>query len=607
MNRHDLLNDRRACWSTIGQVEDLAELWAAARSADASERLRQRAEWVRRRVAPTLAPFAAAAEAPRGAAVLTTGSGQRGALGFVSASSGESARWQHLVDAVWRWVGEQRTALLPVFQVAAQTQGDSLGLSLWLAMLAAAYGLPDPADSPWASTGALEIGDGRLRRLRPVPAETLPAKAAAARRFGYQRLLVVEDQECPADLGIDIVRLPADPACAQLRALELLWRAAPWERIAAALDAIDRRLLQRSRPAELATVQNLVAPWLEDRRPLLAALAAHLCSSAALHHGQTALARTFQQACEERLAEARRQRQWPAGRFGDLLEGRLFAHRAIIALDAGLWDEDDDSVWQRLPRLIDEHAREAHRPERAFQALCLRNAYGRWLEYRGRLRGDPALLAQSWARRTAEHDDWPRLFDFARDQLGEANSTLERQHHQCIDVLASWHALHGRLPERGELPDPDWRELSLWPELGPPAWERLTDFGLLYALQWRALRRTCSEDDAAAAWARAERLCAGSGWRYPYFLIAECLLRYRLGDAALQARAAAALASAPELFPGPERAERHSVFCLLALRAGALLGAAAPPRAHWCRPPAGSALARLCAEIAADPIRRAPY
>lgn len=612
ITRDDLLNEDPVRWSTIGQVVDLAELWAAARMRSAPLALRCRAEWVRRRVAPALPAFADEAEAPPGAGVLTTGERGQGAFGCVHLGASGNGPWERIAECVrtWSGSGNEGPAAAFIVDVAAGTHGDSLALAMWLAWIAALYRLPQPAAGDAIATGGLRQ-DSRAWRFDPVPAETLPAKARAARRLGYRRLLVIEGQPLPDGLDIEVVPVPADPTEALPQVLAALWPQVDWQPLARAFDVLERDLLQRQRPIPYTDMQQLLAPWRSHASPLIRGLADLLCSTAALHQGRSQEAADHHAASVRLLAEARRQRHWPAGRLGDLLDWRMHAHYAIVCLDNGQWEEGQ-GVWRELPRLIAACAAEAHRPERAYAALCLRNAYARWLEYRARLAGDAAALAESWRLRTAERDDWQRIVAYARDALGERNTTLARQHHECIDTLASWHALHGRLPDLGELPGPHWSELDLWTERWQGVWERLPPYDLVYALRWRALRGTASHADAAAALTAADRhqqdgVRQGRGpWTYPLHQVPEIILRYQLGDAATRERAAQALASACDLFPGPQEPQ-HTVMALLALRAAALLGPAAPPRAHWISAPPGSPLAQLAERIAPDPVRRAPY
>lgn len=610
----------------------------AGRLLDDRPRLKRRLEWWRQRFRGQ----AGDGEGPRGVPVLATGAanGEMGWIGWLSASVVQSAEPdarhpdQPTADLVARWCAARAKELgwpwppgscirFDARDSSDSIWGESCGLSTLLAAALAALELEYPPTATLACTGTLR--DGEAPRLAPVCPETLPAKALVARCWGYRTLAVVRGQDgidAIRRAGLAVLEVDPQPGIAIHQLIDALGCTVVEDTAVQLLLLVDRAL-SASRMPQHEAFQAVLDSRCTDERPLVRALACNMQARRALHQGLSAEADTW---TNRTLAALDQVEALPDGPLGRYFELQFHAHTAIVALDNGRW-EAAHPLWPKLQRQVEAIIAAPKRPQaidRLFGEICLLNAVARWHDTRGRWSGDAEALRASWRLRTHHHRHWRRCCDYA-ERLGDRSTSLERWHHECLDVLVAWHALRGRLPEQGELPGPHWSELGLWvaqdgwtwpsllAEVQPQAdreWSWL--FRAVYALHWLGIAHREHlppaqrlDDDIASR--LLERLPPGR-LGYPAFLIPECLLRWELVGEPVRRAAGQRLADS-ELFPA-EPEPRHSILCLLALRAAALLDRAGIPHRPPLPPPDGTPLARLAGELRADPtsiIRRCPY
>ena len=359
--------------------------------------------------------------------------------------------------------------------------GDSHGLSIALAVL---HGLLD-LDSPraTAATGGFDV---RSARFKPVPASTLVTKAAAARRWGVRRILVVEGQEIPGDLrgrdgdsGIDWVEVPDDPAMLPLQLPRLLG--------ADHVGAIDPRTSTALRAAlalydmtvvreQETSIDDLFAATRSflpsddptvgsedfDGDPVLALLAADIRSRSLLHAGRSVEAAEW----NEVALGMRGRGDLPEGILGDHLLYEQPSHAAILSLDLGLIDDPTDATGPALDRVIRELEGRWCTRHQSLLRLFARNTRWRRRLYRARWRLDAGMARDAREDLFAERSRWEELLaDHATDRLGMGNSSVSRQWNYLIEQRSTEMVLAGEDPGAGFDFGPDV-DAALRSELG---------------------------------------------------------------------------------------------------------------------------------------------
>lgn len=565
-------------------------------------------------------------QAPIGVPILATGEpGQPiGWIGWLRAvPHGEriTEGWEPAALEVETWarqlglpelrLGFDRTNLDPAIW------GPSSGLSAFLAAGLHVLGVDYPPNGCLACTGQWEQGENRQWRLAPVAAETLTSKAAVARIWGYDTLAVIEGQEGLQNaraVGLSVITLSREPGLALLELVSRLGVGLDEDATVELLALFDRASIRTDPTGPYQRVHRLMEPYLEDHRHLVRALANDITARAALHNGISDTAATCHAVTRCALNQSD---VLPAGQLGLYLKYHLHAHAAVVAIDTGSWDQHG-SVWQDL-----EAARAAsggsRRPiDHIFAHICLNNAQARWTEYLGRWNQDIVQLRQSWQLRTAEMAYWTAAVKYAQ-RIGFSDSSLERWHHECIDSLVSWHDCTGRLPTADDLGGKRWQDLGLWVAGTQWTWDRLLgdpkgSYAILYALRWTGIGGpTAPGPERHLNPPVIDRLLGRLDRErpplYPSFLIAESLLRWRLGSDEQRLRAGAQLASAPQLFP-IEPTPEHNIVCLLARRSAMLIDRLDIRHRAPLSAPVGTPLALMQADLERDPeqlIRRCPY
>lgn len=372
--------------------------------------------------------------------------------------------------------------------VPREGEGDSHALAVGMAALHALLGATTPRGL--AATGGF---DSTNRRFTPVSPVTLPAKAAAAKRWGIGRVLVVDGQSIPTAArlpGIEWVSVSADPAGLLLTLLQPSSSqddpVSP-EVLRQALALYDIQVA-RTRCEPLSTVFRVTSPYLSrldpgsdaDGResagdfapptppdlqrwrqdfsgdPILALLAADIRSRVLLHAGHTVEAAGWNQV----VIAFRGRGDLPPGLLGDHLLYQQPAHESMIAIDLALLDDesgDASGPHARLDRAID--SLEAGWITRHQSLLHLFATNTRWRRRLYRARRDldlPGVIeaAQDLLR---HRDLWSGLLEeHATRDLRMGNSDLARQwnylieHHLTHAALldVSGHAVAtGRVPQ----------------------------------------------------------------------------------------------------------------------------------------------------------------
>ena len=261
-------------------------------------------------------------------------------------------------------------------------EGDSHALAVGMVALHALLGASTPRGM--AATGGFDL---ETRRFTPVSPLTLAAKAAAARRWGIARVLVVDGQSIPRSArlpGVEWVPVSADPAGLLLTLLQpttVKDHPVSQDVLRRALALYDIQVA-RSRREPLSTVFRVTSPYLamfdtevgsrpqsgsgdgvevddsdpatdftppteieveEGFRhfggdPILALLAADIRSRVLLHAG-----RTVDSSGWNRVVAALRGRgDLPPGLLGDHLLHQQPAHESMIAIDLALLDDDSN-------------------------------------------------------------------------------------------------------------------------------------------------------------------------------------------------------------------------------------------------------------------------
>lgn len=476
--------------------------------------------------------------------------------------------------------------------------GESVGLSSLIAAMINLLSVT-PRDD-FAATGCFNAVNG----LQPVEGDTLPIKIETAKAWGYRRLLVVEGQPgISPSCGVEIVEIPCNLTYALLAILREVTTSPSGLALARVLAVFDQVAVRADpRDQELDRTLQVTQDFVNPATPELARHVAHdIRSRALLHAGRTEEANE-----EKRNADQLRPKplEFPSGWLGDYLKWHQVAHHAVLALDQGRWDDgqpEHQLVDRTLERLLGAISDQQAGREELLAALFLSNTRARRLDFLGRWRRDSELLCRAWDDVTRFRSYWLALFEYCR-QIGLNDSDLHRQHNYCIEVLASYWHLKGRLPE-------PWREIghTFWPATSAVEVEQLGPFDLANLLRWKAIfGQEVGVDFVDRVLKTAQKMFERAQGGYPTFLAFETVLRYRMGDDEQQRMAADALARSC-LFSSVSPA---SILVLLALRASRLLETIGYHQLKPTRPTQGTSLAVRAEELLHDPetlVDRCPY
>ena len=418
----------------------------------------------------------------------------------------------------------------PEFEVAIPREGigDSHALASGIACVLALFGCRSRASI--AATGGYEAA---ARRFRPVPAATLGAKLAAAARWNIRRILVVEGQSfdgipgvsrtphrngCRSWRGIEVRELPADPAALPIRVVEEAADAPPVEVLRQALGLYDRHVA-RSLHTSLEAVRTATSPFLpegleeevavrcgagsmdrsavdspgesETLDPVLTLMAADIRSRKNLHAGRSEAAAAWFE-----IAERYRGRgDLPDGVVGDYLLYEQSAHRAVIAIDQGVLEDDvvGDGPHAVLDARLGDLERRWCTTNQSMQRIFLANTRARRNLYLGRLRLDADRCRVALDDCLAHESRWMELLeDHAGRRLRLGNTNLRRQENFWIEHLVTFASLqdpHGFdgldwRPERGPL-ESMIAGRRTWIDRETVEVHRLGPYDLLALLQWR--------------------------------------------------------------------------------------------------------------------------
>ncbi len=435
----------------------------------------------------------------------------------------------------------------PEFEIAIPREGvgDSHALAAGIACVLALFGCRCRAST--AATGGYDVDSGSFK---PVPAETLAAKLAAAERWGLRRIMIVEGQAfdgipevlpasaagaCPTWRGIELQALPADPAALPIRVVEEIAAAPRVEVLRQALGLYDRHVA-RNLATTLEAVHDATAPFLpvrfdaeverrcggidagggdhevldppgEDGRvdSILALMAADIRSRKNLHAGRSEEASVwFEIANRYRGLD-----DLPDGVLGDHLLYEQAAHRAVIAIDQGVLTDDGDEtgphavLGRRLADLDDRWCT----TNQSMQRIFLANTRARQRLYLGRLELDVVSCEAALGDCLAHESRWTSLLEtYAGRRLRLGNTNLRRQENFWIEHLVTFASLQDprafdRLswrPDQGRL-EGLFSARTPWMERESGGIADLGSYDLLAWVQWRWLRGDAGSDMLRAA------------------------------------------------------------------------------------------------------------
>ena len=322
--------------------------------------------------------------------------------------------------------------------------GDSMALAAGMGAILQAFECAWPSDLV-ASGGLSED----CRSFSPVPLETLEAKARAARSWGYRRIALVEDPRDRRTVieGLDVVRIPREPGALPLALASLPSVELNEEKIACALAIFDLRI-GRSGFKVHDRVLAVTEPMLGMKSPIVQHIALDMRSRIHLHAGRATDSRESLM-----LADSfRGQGPLPDGRLRDVLRYQQPAHRSVVHIDLGEW-EDDLPAHRSVDRLIDEiDSLWSTRHERLMR-FFLANTRARRQEYLGRLHSDASRFDRAWSDLLHHRDQWSDLIDsFAVAELRLPDTNRSRIENQIIDVAYSRYQLEDSIPA-------DWSEV----------------------------------------------------------------------------------------------------------------------------------------------------
>ena len=494
-----------------------------------------------------------------------------GRLGFVVVEFGSNPGRSDAAESVDESASEAAEAVARLFRQLDPTvgyprvgfehysgSGSSADLSVALAAAAVLLGGRFPADA--VATGCLETGPAGPKIL-PVEPSSLPSKIKVARRFGYRRLFVAEDQHgIPADSLLEIIHLPRN-------LLDALF--AVFSDFGSCSDAVCRLLAVfdqtrvRWKGGNRDEVLRRTEPFITDSQPAIIRRIGHdMRSRALLHAGETARAQEERAAADAAVVSPK---DFPSGFLGAYLKWQQPAHNAVLAIDLGYWtDEHPDH--QRLDRTLNRLTEAIEDgqagPDELLAALFLANTRARRRFFLGRWRRQSHLLREAWNDLVRFHPHWEWLFDYAA-KLGLPDTTLRRQHNQCIECATDYARLHGRLPEWDSIRRDDW-----WPARVELPNDSFDAFDLVAWLHYRVFWNGGLPDSLVEPFlAQADLLFEGSDG-YPHFLPYEAILRANVLNPGVIHRAAVPLAQSLESLIA---ARQSGILALLAWRTAAVL------------------------------------
>lgn len=473
----------------------------------------------------------------------------------------------------------------------AVIDGGSAGLSAFIQACLSLLHIPFPdgfiATGGWQNGPVLFDGTQLSGKFVPVAEDTLGLKLRLAEEWGFTRIFLVDGQTGWEKSGWPeerIIFLPAAPALAlpvivrEILAGAGMDSAEADETLAATLEAFDRAMVNSSpNDRNLEATVTMTAPFVDGlsprEMPLSAYLARDIRSRAYLHFGDVGKARDELAALDSFATP----HPLPAGWLSLYLTYEVLAHRSVIAVDTGRWG-DEGPEHAALDEAIDRLCRDCSSVDRMLVASWLLSARAMRLRFVGRLARKKELIIRAHDDLTRYEDAAMRLARHAIVGMGMGNHGERRRQNNLIKVYANLkdlNALDGEYRSRTERLWPgDMPELSLSAPEGA-AWlvrdedRRLSPFDIAAWLQWHGvLKKKVSGGGVELALDRAEAGTGGATLWYPWTLVAENALRYRLGSEADRDRAAGLLRRA--VYFNPEF--RNGMFSILGIRAAALAG-----------------------------------
>lgn len=324
--------------------------------------------------------------------------------------------------------------------------GSSVSFPAGIGALLRILGCAWPADL--VATGGIDVRSGRfLSAVR----DTIEAKARTAAAFGYKRLaVVIDDDDAPLPEvigGLRVIPLPAHPVALLMALAQLDGVDFHEEQLVCALALYDLRIARQGAHMIEQVIEE-TEPYVSCGAPIVEHIAWDMRSRMLLHAGRSDEARAAMEEADKRNGMGWR----PEGRLGEVLRYQRVAHRSIVHLDLGEWN-DDLRCHGEVDALIAElDARWPTRHERLMR-LFLANSRARRHEFLGRLHGDAARFDAAWSDLTCDQSEWTPLLDtYAREQLQLSDTTSARVENQLVDLAASRLARGVSLPEQ-------WRTL----------------------------------------------------------------------------------------------------------------------------------------------------
>jgi hypothetical protein len=495
-------------------------------------------------------------------------------------------------------------------QFALQIKKETIigGASISLSAIIAALGRILGTD--WSdkiiSTGGY---NKETKKLEPVG--SLDAKIKAAKRFGYERLVIVEGQPgIPPDYEVyhemQIIKVNSDPLLALFDLLELANDGASDQRIAQLLTLYD---IQEYRKAEQSEIEKVVSPFCKSHSRLVRHVAHDILSRVALRIGETEKAEMYRS-----KAERLEWHEYPPDWLGHFLRYEQTTCRAEIDIDSGILDDGNpdkhsnhreiDIRVEHLQMAIDNNFADTND---YFSALALKNIRAMRWRFLARLFRDQAhRLPDAWNDLIAYFEHWDRLWKHVK-RIGRKDYTFERQRNYCIEALADEFALRRKLPQ--------WKMVDEFRKFCRRHDFKINDaFDIVAKIHWNAIiEGRFAEAEVDAILEKADNLYDDRK-NHPNFKPYELLLRYNLDfcchlcSDAQRDHALNQLALADHL---KQDLPKTSIYTILALRTRAVLerygrelkgGAVVPPE--------GTPLRKIFDDLLSDPetlIARCPY
>jgi len=481
--------------------------------------------------------------------------------------------------------------------------GASAALPVAVLAWAELLGLRLPDDL--VATGCIsKPGDDAPARLVPVDPATLPAKFAAARAWGYRRILLVHGQEIPdacheGSRRLEILHVPAEPDRLLAFLLPVIAGSVRSDRDAtrAAIMALLAVDLATDDGAGIAAIEPVVAPFLgEETPPNLRLLAHDLRSRHLLHEGRTRESRHHHQVADSLVGRDDR----PEGVLGDLFAYERAAHAQMLAIDRGEFGDATPEA-KRLEECLGELERKWRTRHERLMRIFLRNSRSWRRNFAGRTGRDAASLREAWRDRADLRDEWPELLgEFARE-LGRVDTSVWRAQSELLDVAHALAKIEGSVPD-------DWKAIIRTFEAGRGAPPRAFERGRWAALTWLRRRIVLGErfDAAEIAALATDLLAEPDPMPHQSVRAAELLLERAPAGADWTVPLAAKIGRSRIFL-----ADEHSILRVLSLRAAAAIRPHLGERTPDPAPPrSGTSLRVLFDDLASDPASlavRCPY